>query len=302
MATQASSGIARRRATFRRVTIAALVLVCLALFTGYFREADEGPLHGAQSAAASVVAPIQEGATRAVQPLRDAWGWATSLRDARDRAASLQERVDVLQAKAADNVVRDERLRELEALAKVEALPQRGYELVTGLVTGHSISDFYRTARINKGTADGVRSNSPVVASGEAGAALAGIVIRASAHTADVSFVTDGRTEVGAKIPEAGNFAGLLQSTVPGQLRLTNVPQAAAVRLNQVVVTGGFARLGLQDPYPPGIPVGFVSSVGRREVDVQQTVQVSPYVDPRRLDFLTVYVPRSEDAIRRATG
>ena len=87
MGTQANSGIARRRATFRRVTIAALVLVCLALFTGYFRETDGGPLHGAQSTAAGVVAPVQEVATRAVQPFRDAWGWATSLKDARDRAA-----------------------------------------------------------------------------------------------------------------------------------------------------------------------------------------------------------------------
>lgn len=302
MGTQANSGIARRRATFRRVTITALVLVCLALFTGYFRETDGGPLHGAQSTAAGVVAPVQEVATRAVQPFRDAWGWATSLKDARDRAASLQQELDDLRAKSDDNVVRDQRLDQLEKLLGVETAGLGGYEPVTALVITRSVSPWYRSGRVNKGTADGVRMNSPVVASGTAGAALVGIVTRASAHTADVAFITDGRTEVGAKIPQAGNFPGLLQSTVPGQLRLAGVPREAGVREGQVVVTGGFSGKGLQSPYPPGIPVGQVTSVGGREVDVQQTVQVTPYVDARRLDYLVVLTPRSPEALQRAAG
>src|SRR5680860_879304 len=213
MGTQANSGIARRRATVRRVTITALVLVCLALFTGYFRETDGGPLHGAQSAAAGVVAPVQEVATRAVQPFRDAWGWATSLRDARDRAAALQREVEELRATSDDNLVRDTRLAQLERLLGVEGSGIGGYEPVTALVITRSISPWYRSGRVNRGSADGVRMNSPVVASGSAGAALVGIVTRASTNTADVAFITDGRTEVGARIPEAGNFPGLLQST-----------------------------------------------------------------------------------------
>ena len=60
------------------------------------------------------MAPVQEVATRAVQPFRDAWGWATSLKDARDRAASLQTELDKLRAKDDDNLVRDQRLAQLE--------------------------------------------------------------------------------------------------------------------------------------------------------------------------------------------
>ena len=47
--TPATTGIARRRANLRRGIIAGLVILCLALFTVYFRESDEGPLHGAQA-------------------------------------------------------------------------------------------------------------------------------------------------------------------------------------------------------------------------------------------------------------
>ena len=54
--------------------------------------------------------------------------------------------------------------------------------------------------------------------------------------------------------------------------------------------------------WTPGIPVGQVTSVGRQEVDVTFTVQVTPYVDPRQLTYLAVLVPESPAAKRRATG
>ena len=303
MGTQANSGIARRRATFRRVTITALVLVCLALFTGYFRETDGGPLHGAQSTAAGVVAPVQEVATRAVQPFRDAWGWATSLRDARDRAASLQQELDDLRATNDDDLVRDQRLAQLEKLLGVEGAGLGGYGKVTALVITRSVSPWYRSGRVNKGTADGVRMNSPVVASGSAGAALVGIVTRASAHTADVAFITDGRTEVGAKIPGGRQLPGPApvhrpRPTAPVR-RAARGRGAARVRSWS---RAGTAGKGLEGPYPPGIPVGQVTSVGGREVDVQQTVQVTPYVDARKLDYLVVLTPQSPEALRRAAG
>ena len=307
MAVAATTGIARRRANVRRLVIAALVIACLAIFTGYFRESSGGPLHGAQSASASVVAPVQEVATKAVKPFRDAWGWANSLKDARDRASALQTEVEGLRGLAADNAVRDQRVAELESLLKVEPLitassSTGGYSLVTGLVQTRSITDWYRNARISVGSSDGVVRNAPVVAGTGRGAALVGVVTAVSPNTADVAFITDGRTEVGATIPAAGNPPGLVQSTSPGQLRLTGVPRAAPVKLNQDVVTSGFMVKGLLSIYPPGLPIGRVSSVGAQEVDVQQTVQVTPYLDPRNLSYLTVLTPQSPEAKRRASG
>ena len=307
MAVAATTGIARRRANVRRAVIAALVITCLAIFTGYFRESTDGPLHGAQAATASVVAPVQEVATRAVRPFRDAWGWANGLKDARDRAAALETEVEGLRGLAADNAVRDQRLAELESLLGVESVvdPRTGaggYGLATGLVQTRSITDWYRSARISVGSSDGVVRNAPVVAGTGRGAALVGVVTAVSPNTADVAFITDGRTEVGATIPAAGHPPGLVQSTSPGQLRLTGVPRSAPVRLNQDVVTSGFKVKNLLSIYPPGLPIGRVSSLGRQEVDVQQTVQVTPYLDPRNLSYLTVLTPQSAQAKRRASG
>jgi cell shape-determining protein MreC len=48
--------------------------------------------------------------------------------------------------------------------------------------------------------------------------------------------------------------------------------------------------------------VGAVTSVSTQEVDVDRTVQVTPYADPRSLSYLSVLVPRSPEAIARARG
>jgi len=307
VAVPASSGIARRRSTVRRAVIGGLVVVCLVIFTGYFREASGGPFHSVQNGAASVVSPVQEVATRAVQPLRDGWGWVSSLRDARDRAASLEQQNEVLRAAAADNVVRDQKLAELEALQGVEATIQAekglgGYKAVRGLIYSRSTTDWYRSARISVGSSDGVVRNSPVVAAANRGAALVGVVTATSSGSSEVAFLTDGRTEVGASLPEAGNFPGLVQSTTPGELQMTGIPRAAPVKLNQTVITGGFNTSDLPSIYPRGIPIGLVTSVGSQEVDVQQTVQVTPFVDPRKLSYLVVLAPVSPQAKQRASG
>lgn len=307
MSTTGSTGIARRRTVLRRGVIAALVVLCLAIFTGYFREGSGGPLHGVQSAAGSVVSPVQEVATRAVEPFRDAWGWVTSLRDARDRAAALQQEVDQLRGQAVFDTVREQRLIELESLLGVEALLDGerglgGYRPEVALVNTRSFTDWYRSARVAKGSSNGIVRNSPVVAGTGQGAALVGIVTSVSSNSADVAFITDGRTEVGATIPEAGNYPGLARSTSPGQLSLTGIPREAPVKELQAVVTAGFSVKGLPSIYPRGIPIGQVSSVGRQEVDVEHTVQVTPYVDPRKLSYLAVLVPESPAAVRRAEG
>jgi rod shape-determining protein MreC len=177
-----------------------------------------------------------------------------------------------------------------------------GYERVIASVDGRSPSPWYQSARINRGTADGVVRNSPVVAPGDPAVALAGIVTSARPHSANVRFITDGTVGVGAVVPDAGNLPGLVQSPNPGQLRLTSVPREASIEVGQVVMTSGFSSMSLPSVYPRGLAIGVVSSVGSQDVDAEKTVQLDPLVDPREQHYLVVLSPVSEDAKRRARG
>jgi cell shape-determining protein MreC len=86
-------------------------------------------------------------------------------------------------------------------------------------------------------------------------------------------------------------------------MKVTGIPRQAPVAEGQLVFTAGFSQpLSLPSPYPRGIPIGVVTGVGAEEADVQQTVQVTPFVDPEELAYVVVLAPRTERAERRAAG
>ncbi len=59
----------------RRAVLALLVALSLILLTAYFGEAQSGGLHSLQSGFLTVVSPIQDGANKALKPVRDLFGW-----------------------------------------------------------------------------------------------------------------------------------------------------------------------------------------------------------------------------------
>jgi rod shape-determining protein MreC len=303
MASSSNTGLQRRRANLRRAVIATLVVICLGLLTGYFRESPEGPLHSVQSSTAGAMAPVQELAGRAVEPFRDGWNYMTSWRDARDRAERLARENEILRAAAADNIQRDQELAELRRLNGVGD-EVAGYGKVNAAVYARSVTAWDRWARINRGSSDGVVRNAPVLAGSERGMQLVGVVTAVRAGSADIAFITDGHTEVGAWVPEAGPYPGLVQAITPGQLRLSMMPREAALEDGQMVYTDGFVSRasGLLSIYPRGLPIGIVTNHGAREADSQTTVQVTPLKDPRELSYVTVLVPESPEARRRAEG
>src|ERR687897_249574 len=80
----------------RRAVLAALVILSLFLLTAYFGESSSGPLHAVQRTTMEIVAPIQEGANRALKPFRDLFGWfgdTMDAKDERDRAIAERDRL-----------------------------------------------------------------------------------------------------------------------------------------------------------------------------------------------------------------
>ena len=73
-----------------------LVLLALVLVTLSFREDQDGPVSGAQAAAASALRPFQVAADRVAAPFRDVYGWAQGLVDARSDAERLQRENETL--------------------------------------------------------------------------------------------------------------------------------------------------------------------------------------------------------------
>ena len=83
---------------------------------------------------------------------------------------------------------------------------------------------------------------------------------------------------------------------------LEQVPSHEPIRKGDVVVTAGYRHAPLQSPYPPGLPIGTVSSVGGQEPGDTQTVQVKPVPQPLRAVAVHRLRPVSAEANRAGLG
>jgi len=271
----------------RRAVLGLLVASSLILLTAYFGESAGGGLHSVQRGVLEVVSPIQEGASRALKPFRDLFGWVGDTLDAKGDVKDLRKERDALRAQAiagATAVRENQQLKELLKLDERAGLQDEGP--VTGRVIGQDPSLWYSQVQINRGTSDGVRVDQPVVSA----QGLIGRVSTASANSSIVTLLTDHRTEVPARVAESG-VRGVVQVEAgrPTDLVLKYTTRDDKVADGQVVVTSGTipGTERLPSLYPPGIPIGRVTRVDEPESDDQQ-VHLRPFADMRRLEFVQV--------------
>ena len=111
-------------------------MLSIAILTAYFGESGGGFFHNLQRGAQEAFAPIETGASRALKPVRDLFGWVGDTVDAKDKNAALEREVDELRSELARTrtAQRDAaQLKGLVGLQKEEGFPQ-GTKPVTARV------------------------------------------------------------------------------------------------------------------------------------------------------------------------
>jgi rod shape-determining protein MreC len=276
----------------RRAALAALVALSLILLTAYFGESSGGGLHAVQRGSMEVLAPIQEGANRALKPVRDLFGWFGSTLDAKHQRDELRAERDRLRQQLAQTSVA---LSQAEQQSGLRAQNTSGglsqYQPVQARVYQRSPSTWYQTVTINKGTSDGVRVDQPVVSA----AGLVGRIKAVSDGNAQVMLLTDQDFGVSART-RAGDpgIIGPVQGT-PGDLLLDLVPKAQNIRKGDLIITAGTTTPRLPSPFPQGIVIGDVSRIDLGEGPLDRRVHVAPAADLRRLDLVEVLTQPQAD-------
>ena len=273
-----------------------LVALSLILLTAYFGEAPNGRLHSVQRDFLAVVSPIQDGANKALKPVRDLFGWFSSTLHAKSQRDQLLKQNEKLRAQLIGRVSEErayERLRRLYHLDN--QLGIGAYRAVTATVTGKSPTLWSSTINIDKGTSAGVQINDPVIV----GEGVVGKVTLAAPDGAHVSLITDPSVAVSAIINETG-APGLIEPKVgdPNDLLMQYLPANTPVAMGDYVVTSG--TISSQDPsiFPRGIPVGQVTSV--QEEGPSKSVNVRPLAELHGLETVQVLTYSPESAPARA--
>ena len=287
-----------RQVRRRRAVLLALVLCCFALLTAYFGESSGGPLKSVQTGAMEVVAPVQEGANRALKPVRDLFGWFGDTLDAKDQRDKLEAERDKLRAEVAalqSAANENAELRDMVDYARGSGLD--AYAPVTARVYSRSPSTWYSTIEINKGSSDGVEVNQPVIN----GKGLVGKVKTVSDGNAVVMLLSDSEFGVSARAASSGQPGAILPvAGSPGDLLFDLVPEAKKVRTGDSIITAGTTSKDLPSPFPEGLLIGEVTRIdGEGELD--RTIHVAPFADLRALDFVQVLTKPTADLLASAT-
>ncbi len=275
----------------RRAVLALLVVLSLILLTAYFGEAHGGRLHSVQRGFLTVVSPIQDGANKALKPVRDLFGWFGDTLHAKGQRDQLRKQNEKLRRELIANQSEKGSYQQLLTMYHLDnRLSVSNYRPVTATVVFKSPNLWYSTVIIDKGSSAGVRLNDPVIN----GEGLVGKVTQAASDGAQVSLITDSSIGVSARIETTGAGAtGIVQPKVgdPNDLLLQYLPANTAVSPGQYVVTSGTLSSPDDSLYPPGIPIGQVTSVD--EESAYKSVNVHPLANLHNLDVVQVLTSAS---------
>ena len=276
----------------RRIVLGLLVLVALALITVSFRESEDGPLHGAQGAVASVLQPLEVAVERVARPFRDAYGWTKDLFTARSENEKLRAENELLEQQVIQNesaLQQNVTLKQLLDYREGPSFPA-DYDGVAAEVIARPTTAFEQEIVVTAGSADGVRVNAAVVTAD----GFVGTVTKVTEDAARVRLLTDESSAVSA-VDLRTRAAGVVKHGQSGNsFVLDRVAKKEVVHVGDEIVTAGWRTGGLASLYPKGIPIGRVSFVGGESSDLWQQVLVVSDVDFSALDSVLVLVPRRQ--------
>ncbi len=224
-----------------------------------------------------VTAPLQRGLVAVIDGVGSAWERYVSLRRVerenqamREEISGLRKAVSGMQEARSEN----ERLRRLLNYTGTEAGP-----VVAARVVGINPDANRLTVRIDRGEADGLARNMPVVTP----EGVVGQVLRATSGSADVLLLADPNSRLGVRVQRTRARAGAAGTGDERLLRLDYLARAEDLEEGDAVVTSGTDGV-----YPPGLMVGRATQVQRQGAGMFLGANLLPAVDFSRLEEVLV--------------
>jgi len=168
---------------------------------------------------------------------------------------------------------------ENRTLKDMLSLKERDYRYVTAArIIAKSTDQWSNTVIIDKGISDGVAREMIVVTD----SGLAGKISDVSHSFSHILLLTDINFSVAARLQE-NRLEGIVSGTGFRKCHMKYVPAEEEVKKGAMVITSGLDSL-----FPPGIPIGYVSDVNKKNAGIFQDIEVLPYVDNIKLEIVAI--------------
>ena len=158
--------------------------------------------------------------------------------------------------------------RQLQGLLKV--VPDRAVSYVTARVIANSGGAYVRTVMINAGSQAGLARGQAVIT----GDGLVGRLTEVGSRASRILLITDLNSRIPVVI-DGSHSSAVLAGDNSDRPRLVYLATPDAVKVGDRVVTSGEGGI-----FPPGVPVGVVTTVG------SSGPRVEPYVEMSQLGYL----------------
>jgi rod shape-determining protein MreC len=145
-------------------------------------------------------------------------------------------------------------------------------------VIARSTDQWSNTLTLNKGLSEGIAKD--MIAITDKG--LVGKVSEVRHSHAYLLLLTDINFSAGARI-QTSRTEGVVSGTGFRKCQLKYIPYEEEVRKGDVVITSGLDSL-----FPPGIPVGYVSRVNKKDIGIFQEIEVIPYADNTKTEVVAI--------------
>ena len=235
-------------------------------------------LDGPRDLVMRVIAPVQSGVNRVGQALSGVTSGWSEVSQLREENAALRRTVEELLQETVNLRAAELENRELrEQLRYARANPSRS--LVPAEVIGLDSSALLGYAVLNRGAEHGLQAGMTVQTTG----GLIGRVVSTTTTTSRVLLINHPSSAVNARIQNNPGATGHVLGQPDGSLLMRYIPQAEAVKVNDVVVTSG-----LGGAFPPNVPIGRVAHVETRDVELFQRAVVEPFVTFDKLGHVIV--------------
>jgi rod shape-determining protein MreC len=280
-----------RSALRRRAVVAGLVVLALILITISFREPTSGPLHGVQSAGATVLRPFEIASERVARPFRDVYGYFAALVHVKSENEKLKTQVNELRQKVLLGEAARAQNAQLRRQLKFVDSPlfPSDYTAVNTRIIGWR-NEFDERVVIAAGRNNGIHQETPVVTS----YGLVGSVTQVSGSAALVTLLTDESSAVQARDQDTGALGIVRHGEGEGSLIVDRVTKDKQVSEGDVVVTAGTRSKQYPSLFPANIPIGYVISVGQSDTAPFKQIQIQPFVDFSSLDSVTALITKKK--------
>jgi len=277
--------VIRQRPRSTRLLLVALVSISVAVISLDYRQGDNGPLAGLGRSAKAAMAPLQRAVTAVSRPVENFVSGVVHLPSLAQQNDALRRQLQSLTAELQITGVDNQQLKTLEGLLGLQQSLHPSS--VAARVIANGVSNFQWTVTIDRGSADGIAPNMPVVAGTAEAPMLVGRVLSVTSHASEVILITDRSSAVAAMLGTSGE-TGLVQGQGAGDLKMTFVNVGTQVQGDEQVFTKGYEVNGQPGLFPPGLLIGQVSHSVPVTNELQASIAVRPAVDLSNLDFVLI--------------